>query len=300
MKLCAFPSLVQGLFLILVNQAAMLFIYKNQGYMKRILTWTFAIGVLGILSSCSRVPITGRSQLHLVPESQLDQMALTEYHSFLSQNKVVPSTSSQSQMVERVGQRLAQAITQYLNQHGYGDRVANYHWEFHLVESKEANAWCMPGGKVVVYTGILPYTRDEAGLAVVMGHEIAHAIAQHGAERMSEQLLQQTGGEALAIFMNEKPQATRDAFLQAYDIGSTVGVMLPHSRKQESEADHLGLIFMALAGYDPHAALDFWQRMAQANTGQIPAFLSDHPSDAQRIADIRKWIPEAMKYYHPQ
>ncbi|MCL6524644.1 MAG: M48 family metallopeptidase [Thermoflavifilum sp.] len=253
---------------------------------------------IGLIESCSQVPITGRTQLHLVPESSLDQMALTEYRSFLSQNKVVPASSPQAEMVQRVGERLAKAITLYLTQHGYGDRVANYHWEFHLVDNKEANAWCMPGGKVVVYTGILPYTRDENGLAVVMGHEIAHAIAQHGAERMSEQLLQQAGGQALAIFMQEKPQATRDAFLQAYDIGTTVGAVLPHSRKQESEADHLGLIFMALAGYDPHAALDFWQRMSQAGTAQIPTFLSDHPSDAQRIANIKKWIPEAMKYYH--
>lgn len=251
-------------------------------------------------TACSRVPITGRNQLNLIPESTIEEMAVSQYRSFLAQNRAVsPSVNRDAEMVRRVGSRIADAVTRFMRQNGYGDRIANYQWEFNLVENKEANAWCMPGGKVVVYTGLLPYTQNEAALAVVLGHEITHAIAQHGNERMSEALLQQAGGIALATFMQNKPDITRNIFLQAYGVGTTVFGTLPHSRRQESEADHLGLIFMAMAGYNPQEAIPFWERMARSSGPKPPVFLSDHPSDEQRIADIRRLLPEALKYYRP-
>lgn len=261
---------------------------------------TFFTFIILSLAACTRVPITGRNQLNLVPESTMDQMAVQEYKSFLSENKVVSASSSRdAEMVQRVGSRIASAVTRYMTDNGYGDRIKDYKWEFNLVENKEANAWCMPGGKVVVYTGILPLTQNETSLAVVLGHEISHAIAQHGAERMSEGLIQQAGGEALSLFMQQKPQVTQALFQQAYGVSTTVFGTLPHSRKQESEADHLGLIFMAMAGYDPRQAIPFWERMSKSGGSAPPVFLSDHPSDAQRIADIQKLLPEAMKYYKP-
>jgi predicted Zn-dependent protease len=160
------------------------------------------------------------------------------------------------------------------------------------------NAWCMPGGKVVVYTGILPVTKNENGLAVVMGHEIAHAIAEHGNERMSQELLRQAGGVALTVALKDNPEETRNLWLAAYGLGSEVGVMLPFSRLHESEADHLGLIFMAMAGYDPREAPDFWTRMAEAGGQKPPEFLSTHPSDETRISSLNNWMPEALKYYN--
>lgn len=255
-----------------------------------------------VLSSCSQVPITGRKQLNLIPESTMDAMALTQYQSFLSQNKVVSTAGTDrhnAEMVKRVGSRIAGAVTQYLDQNGMGDRVANYHWEFNLVENKEANAWCMPGGKVVVYTGILPLTQDENGLAVVLGHEISHAIAQHGNERMSDALIAQ-GIEVGGGLLTERNPQAQNIFLQAFGLGGPLG-MLAFSRRQESEADHLGLIFMAIAGYDPRGALIFWKRMeAASGSSHPPVLLSDHPADDKRIADIERLMPTALKYYHPR
>ncbi|GAA4319825.1 M48 family metallopeptidase [Compostibacter hankyongensis] len=254
-----------------------------------------------LCGACTRVPITGRSQLNLIPESTMDQMAVEQYRSFLSQNKAVSSNSSRdASMVQRVGSRIAGAVTQYLRTNGAADRVSDYKWEFNLVENKEVNAWCMPGGKVVVYTGILPVTKDETSLAIVLGHEIAHAIARHSNERMSQQLglqgLQMLGDAALM----KKDSRYVNTFDQLFGIGTQVGVTLPHSRAQESEADHLGLIFAAMAGYDPRQAVPFWQRMATLGGGsKVPVYLSDHPDDATRIAQIQKWVPEAMKYYKP-
>jgi len=226
-------------------------------------------------------------------------MSLAEYKSFLSEQKVVSNTD-QAIMVKNVGNRLASAATEYLKKTGYSERVAGYKWEFNLVEDKTVNAWCMPGGKVVVYTGILPVTKTESGLAVVMGHEISHAIAQHGNERMSQQLAVAMGGVALDVALSNKPQQTRNIFLASYGVGATLGFVLPYSRKHESEADRMGLVFMAMAGYDPHEAVSFWKRMAATGGEKPPQFLSTHPSDEKRIADLQKYLPEAMKLYKPR
>lgn len=252
-----------------------------------------------LITACSRVPITGRSQLNLIPQSTMEQMAFSQYRSFLSENKAVsPSASRDAAMVQRVGSRIADAVTRYLAQHNLSDRVAGYKWEFNLVENKEANAWCMPGGKVVVYTGLLPITQNETALAVVLGHEIAHAIARHGNERMSQTLLAQGIQIAGAAALDQNPQA-QNIFLQSFGIGGQLG-LLAFSRQDELEADHLGLIFMAMAGYDPRQAIPFWERMAGQSKGSAPPeFLSDHPSDARRIARIKKLMPDAMKYYQP-
>lgn len=249
--------------------------------------------------ACSTVPLTGRKQLNLLPESQLQQMSLAEYKSFLTENKVVSNTE-QTKMVKQVGERLAASATEYLRQTGNSSRVAGYHWEFNLVEDKLVNAWCMPGGKVVVYTGILPVTKTEAGLATVMSHEISHAIAQHGNERMSQQMAAQLGGVALDIATMNQPEETRTLFMTSYAIGSTLGLILPFSRKHETEADKMGMAFMAMAGYDPHEAIEFWKRMAQLGGEKPPEFLSTHPSDATRVTNLRKFLPEAMKLYKPR
>ncbi len=249
-----------------------------------------------VLIACSTVPLTGRKQLSLIPQSEMLSMSLTEYGDFLKSNKL--STDQQStQMVKRVGGRIQHGVEAYMAQAGLSDRLNGYQWEFNLVESKEVNAWCMPGGKVVVYTGILPVTKTEAGLAVVLGHEIAHAVAEHGNERMSQQLLAQFGGTALSAALASKPDETKQLWLSVYGVGTQVGALLPFSRTQESEADHLGLIFMAMAGYDPNEALTFWTRMAQVGGSKPPEFLSTHPSDQSRIDAIKQEIPEAMKYY---
>lgn len=245
---------------------------------------------------CSTVPITGRSQLSLIPASEMNAMSFQQYDQFLQENKL-SSSKSDIDMVKRVGVNIQRAVETYFKQNNLSKELAGYQWEFNLVESPEINAWCMPGGKVVVYTGILPLTKDETGLAVVMGHEIAHAIAQHGAERMSQGLLQQLGGVALTVALKDKPQETQNLFMTAYGVGTTVGVILPFSRTQESEADRLGLIFMAMAGYNPNSAVDFWTRMSQMGGQKPPEFLSTHPSDQTRIADIKKELPEALSYY---
>ncbi|MBK7034854.1 MAG: M48 family metallopeptidase [Bacteroidetes bacterium] len=246
--------------------------------------------------SCSKVPITGRNQLHLLPESQMIAMSLTAYSDFLKTSDVVEKGNDYSS-VNRVSDKLIPAVEAVLKQEGYADLIEGYVWEVNLVESKEANAWCMPGGKIVVYTGILDFTKTDAGLAVVMGHEIAHAVARHGNERMSQGLLATTGYMALDIALANKPAETRTLLLGAVGVGTTVGVLLPFSRLQESEADRLGLIFMAASGYDPHTAIDFWTRMS-ANGSSVPEFLSTHPSDETRINNIRdEYMVEAMKFY---
>jgi len=246
--------------------------------------------------SCSTVPLTGRSQLNLIPANEMLSLSYQQYDEFLNENKVSKDAKNTA-MVKRVGTNIQYAVEEYLAQNNLSNRLEGYKWEFNLVEDEQVNAWCMPGGKVVVYTGILPVTKNEIGLAVVLGHEIAHAIAEHGNERMSQGLIQQLGGAALSVALRDKPQLTQDLFLTAYGVGSTVGI-LAYSRTQESEADHLGLIFMAMAGYNPGEAVNFWQRMAEINKGQKPPeFLSTHPSDETRINDIKKWLPDALKYY---
>lgn len=254
-----------------------------------------------ILVACSTNAVTGRKTLQLLPESELQSMGSQQYKSFLSQSKVVsPSADRDAEMVRRVGQRLVTAINSYYAQIGKSRELQGYNWEYNLVDDKQVNAWCMPGGKIVVYTGLLPIAQNEASLAIVLGHEISHALFHHGNERMSQGLIQQGLGTALAVAVSSKPAETQNLFLQAYGVGSNVFGVLPFSRKDESEADHYGLIWAAMAGYNPQEAIPFWERMASQGGGsKPPAFLSDHPADAQRIADIKKWMPEALKYYKP-
>ena len=252
-----------------------------------------------LLVSCSKVPLTGRSQLNLIPNDEMLSMSFQQYGDFLKENKV-STNKKEAEMVKRVGTRIQHAVEKYMADHNMSDRLKGYNWEFNLVQSDQVNAWCMPGGKVVVYTGILPITKDETGLAVVLGHEIAHAVAEHGNERMSQQLLANVGAVGLDIAMKNEPAETRALWLGVYGVGAQVGYLLPYSRTHESEADHLGLIFMSMAGYDPHEAPLFWERMS-ANAGSAPPeFLSTHPSDETRIKDIKGWIPEAMEYYRKQ
>ena len=257
--------------------------------------------VFPLFVGCTRNAITGRKQLSLVPESQMQEMAITQYQSFLSQNKVVSnSTNKDAEMVKRVGSRIANAITAFYSQQGKSEVLNGYKWEFNLVDNKEINAWCMPGGKVVVYTGILGVTQNEAALAVVLGHEITHAVALHGSERMSQEMATQGLGALLnvATASNEK---VNSIFNSIYSPGSQVLYTLPNSRNQEYEADHYGLIFTALAGYNPREAISFWQRMAagSANGQKPPEFLSTHPADANRIEKLKGYMDEALKLYKP-
>ena len=225
----------------------------------------------------------------------MSSMSAQAYGEFLTQNPKSKNTT-QTAMVKGCGKRIQLAVEEYCQDHNVS--LKDYKWEFNLVEDDTVNAWCMPGGRVVVYTGLLSVAQDENGLAVVMGHEIAHAIAKHGSERMSQGLIVELGGIAISQATKEYPEETRNLFMKSYGAGTQVGVLLPYSRKHEAEADHMGLIFMAMAGYDPHAAVSFWQRMADMKQGQAPPeILSTHPSDKKRIENIKKVLPEVMKYY---
>lgn len=251
-----------------------------------------------MLISCSTVPLTGRSQLSLVDDQALQQEAVTAYRQFLSDPKTkVVNSGANAQLVKSVGSKLVSAINRYMQTNGYGDKY-NYQYEFNLIESKDINAWCMPGGKVAVYTGLLPVTRDATGLATVMGHEIAHAIAQHAAERISQMTAAQLGGGVVGVAAGGRSEGTQQIIGQIYGVGGQLA-LLNYSRKQETEADRLGLVFMAMAGYNPDNSVLFWERMATAKQGggAPPEFLSTHPSDATRIAQIRRHLPEARKYY---
>ncbi len=255
--------------------------------------------VVCFLAGCVLNLVTGRKQLSLVQESDLQLMAKGQYDTFLTENKILNSgRNKDAAMVDRVGARIANAITKYYDSQGKQSILEGYHWEFNAVDSKEVNAWCMPGGKVVVYTGLLSVTENETALAIVMGHEIAHSVAKHGNERMSQAMVQQLGGMALEVALAQKPQETQDLFMQAYGIGSQVGALLPWSRQQETEADQYGLIFAAMAGYDPREAIPFWQRMSAAGEANPPEFLSTHPSDETRIRKLKQFMPEALKYYN--
>ena len=260
---------------------------------------SFRILTLFLLcSSCSTVPITGRRQLSIIPGSQMLSMSYQQYGEFLKSNKL-STDRAQTALVRRVGERVQAGVEKYFSQNSMSDRLKDYRWEFNLVESKEANAWCMPGGKVVVYTGILPATKTEEGLAVVMGHEIAHAIAEHGSERMSQGLIAQMGGMALDQAMATSPAQTKQLWMSVYGAGVQYGALLPYGRVQETEADHLGLIFMAIAGYDPREAVSFWERMSKSKDGKAGLeFLSTHPSDETRIRQIKELLPEALNYYN--
>jgi predicted Zn-dependent protease len=251
-----------------------------------------------ILAACTTVPITGRQSLNLVSDSELVSMSLQQYQEVLHKAKL-SQDQEKVQMVRNVGARIARATEDLLRQRGMESELRNYKWEFNLIQDdKTVNAWCMPGGKVAVYTGLLPVAQNETGLAVVMGHEIAHAVAKHGNERVSQGLLQQMGGAALSVALSTSPAATSNLFLQAYGVGTNIAFMLPYSRTHESEADRIGLILMAKAGYDPREAVPFWKRMAGSGGSRPPEFLSTHPAPETRIMQIERLIPEAMSYYN--
>jgi predicted Zn-dependent protease len=259
-------------------------------------TLTVLVSSLFLLSGCSEVGITGREQLNFVPDSIINSMSLQEYSQFISQNKV-SADAQKNAMVQRIGTRIEKAVNEYCQKTGTDNPFAGYQWEFNLVEDKAVNAFAMPGGKVVVNTGLLPVTQNEAGLAVVMGH----VFARHGAERMSQGLLFEMGGMAASEALKKKPEATRTLFMTAFSVGTQIGLLLPYSRLHENEADRLGLFFMAMAGYDPHEAVGFWQRMIEQSKGQPkpPEFLSTHPADSTRIQNIQGFIIEAMDFYKP-
>ncbi|RZK48386.1 MAG: M48 family peptidase [Pedobacter sp.] len=259
------------------------------------------ITVSGCTSSI--VPLTGRKVTTFgVSAAELEQQAAIAYNNLLKdpQVKVVSASNSEAQRVKRIGANIQNAVTKYMVANGFEEQIKGFKWEFNLIESPEINAWCMPGGKVAVYTGILPITKDDLGLATVMGHEVAHAIAQHSAERASDMVKAQLGGAAVGVLTSGRSEQTQSVINEIYGLGAQGAFILPNSRKQELEADKMGLSFMAMAGYDPRAAVNFWQRMAQAssNSQKPPVFLSTHPTDNDRIAQINKALPEALKYYN--
>ena len=259
--------------------------------------------VAAVLVSCgttSTVPITGRKQNLMVSDGEMLSLSTQQYQEFMKTAKL-STDATKTAMVKRVGQNLANAVVSYLNANGMQNDVQNYKWQFNLVADKQANAWCMPGGLIVVYEGLLPITQDEASLAIVLGHEIAHAVARHSAEQMSTQIKQQYGIQGVGALASVLGVGTNTISLgQAMASAGLNLANLKYSRNHESEADYMGLIFAAMAGYNPEAAVTFWQRMASASTSNTSEFLSNHPSDATRIKNIQGWLPEAKKYYKPK
>jgi predicted Zn-dependent protease len=255
--------------------------------------------VAALLLSCTQNALTGKRQFTLLPESELQGLANGQYRQFLTGKRVIgTSTNADASMVNRVAERIVNSVNKLYAEKGISERLKGFDWEVNLVQDNQVNAWCMPGGKIVVYTGLLPVTQNEDALAVVMGHEVCHALLQHGNQRMSQALVQQMGGVALSVALSNKPQETRNLFLLAYGVGSQVGVMLPFSRSHELEADRWGLIMAAMAGYDPRASIGLWQRMEKAGGGSMPEFLKTHPSEGKRIERLEKIMPEAMEYYN--
>lgn len=251
------------------------------------------ISTIGLFYSCATNPLTGKKSLNFVSNSELFPSSFQQYGTFLKENKVISGTAD-AKRVETVGMRIRAAAEKYLTYLGQSQYLNDYRWEYKLVDSKEVNAWCMPGGKIVVYSGILPIAKDDAGLATIMGHEVSHALANHGAQRMSAAQLQQLGAVGIAVATGNKSAENQQMWQQYYGIGSQVGVMLPFSRSHETEADKIGLTLMTIAGYNPDDSVIFWQRMAAQSAGQAPPqFLSTHPSDATRIANLKALIPEA-------
>jgi predicted Zn-dependent protease len=248
---------------------------------------------LGIFIACVTNPLTGRSTMAFVDNSQLFPSSFQQYQEFLGENTVLSGTA-EARLVEKVGARIRGAAEKWLNAEGAGDYLKDYQWEYHLVRDDQVNAWCMPGGKIVVYTGILPVTATEAGLATVMGHEVAHALLNHGQQRMSAGILQQIGAAGLSVLTMNRSEETQALAMTVYGAGSEIFGALPFSRSHESEADHIGLILMAVAGYNPDESVPFWERMGGAGGGGIPQFLSTHPSHETRIKDLQGWIPEAQ------
>lgn len=264
----------------------------------RIFLMSALVAVLASCGTSSTVPITGRKQNILVSDEQVLSLSNQQYQEYMKSAKA-STNATNTAMVKRVGQNIANAVVSYLQQNGLAAEVSNYKWEFNLVQDKSVNAFCMPGGKIVVYEGLLPVTKDESSLAIVVGHEVAHAVAKHSAERLSNELRKQYGSQILGAVLQGAGASTNLQSISStvFGIGTTLGGAA-YSRSQESEADRLGLIFAAMAGYDPNVAVAFWQRMAQA-TGSSYSILSDHPSDATRIKNIQGWLPEALKYYKP-
>ena len=249
-----------------------------------------------LAAGCSTVPITGRRQLSLVSDQEILSSSLTEYRSFMGKAKV-SGNRVQSAQVERVGRRIADATERYLRENGLEKEVAGFAWEFNLVQDKEVNAFCMPGGKIVVYTGLMSIVSSDDELAVVLGHEVAHAVAKHANERMSQQLLAAAGAQAVGYATKERSAAVQSAAAGVYGLGAQVGALLPFSRRHESEADYMGLALMTLAGYDPDCAPGFWRKMSASGSGKTPELLSSHPSDASRIAAITAALPEIRAKY---
>ena len=264
--------------------------------LKVILFFVVAVVLVGCGTSHT-VPITGRTQSLMVEDGQVLSLANQQYQEFMKTAKL-STNAANTAMVKRVGQNLANAVTSYMNANGLGSELANFNWQFNLVQDKQVNAWCMPGGLIVVYEGILPVTQDEPSLAIVLGHEIAHAVARHSAEQMSTQMKQQQGLQIGAALAGMLGMGTNTSSLISAIVANGFNFKnLSYSRSHESEADHMGLIFAAMAGYDPQTAVTFWQRMAAGKTNTTSEFLSDHPSDATRISQIQGWMPEALKYY---
>ncbi len=235
--------------------------------MKKILLFGVAVTMLTFYS-CSTVPLSGRNRLSFIDESEMQTAAAQSYNALLKDPSTKVLNNAEAARVKRIGQKIATAVTQYMNANGYGEQIQGFKWEFNLIDSKEINAWCMPGGKVAVYTGILPVTKDDAGLATVMGHEIAHAVAKHSSERASKAALAEGVGGLLGAATANKSVATQQVLGSLYGIGAQTAYLLPNSRTQELEADNLGLIFMSMAGYNPSSAVGFWQRMASASRQQ--------------------------------
>ena len=261
---------------------------------KKVSFWLLSAALL--LSSCASVPLTGRNRVMLVSDNEVLASSLTQYNEYMG-NATRSNDAVKTAMVQRVGKKIASATEQFLKDNGLASEVALYSWEFNLVKDDEMNAFCMPGGKIVVYEGILPLCNSDADLAVVIGHEVAHAVAKHSNERLSQQLLAQYGSAIVGMALSGRSEAAQQLGQTVYGLGAEYGVMLPFSRKHESEADYMGLIFMAMAGYDPSVAITFWQKMAAAGGAGIPAILSSHPSDEKRIADIKKNLPKVEQYY---
>jgi predicted Zn-dependent protease len=252
---------------------------------------------VSLMAACSENAATGRSQFNLVSSQEMLQASKVEYAKFLSENRVVTNTADAA-MVKRIGANIASAVQRYYASKGMANLLEGYQWEYNLVDAKEVNAWCMPGGKIVVYTGILPVTQGENALAVVIGHEVAHAVAEHSRERVSQQMAAQAGGMLFSSLVSSNQQQAENIFMIANGL-TTYGLILPHSRKQELEADKLGLLYCAMAGYDPREAVPLWERMAALSKGQSPPeFASTHPAEATRIEKLKQQMPEAMKYYN--
>lgn len=266
-------------------------------YWKRSILALAMAGGLLLIESCSTVPLTGRRQLSLVPSSEINAMSFQQYEQVIDTSRL-SSNQEWTNMVRSAGRNISREVEAYMREIGEADNVEGFQWEFNLLAEDVVNAWAMPGGKVAFYEGIMPIARNETGVAVVMGHEIAHAIAKHGAERMSLGLAQQLGGATLQMALSQQPQQTQQLAMAAFGIGSQVGVQLPYSREHESEADRLGLIFMARAGYDPREAPQFWERMQGENQGpRPPEFMSTHPHPDSRIRKLNQYMDEAVKVY---